>query len=69
MKGWSTRNEALRYSILHFMFPWMFYQVTRLFEALDKNELIEDHPKKEKGQVLINQEDIEMTSIVVPETD
>ena len=47
----------------------MFYQVTRLFEALDKNELIEDHPKKEKGQVLINQEDIEMTSIVVPETD
>ena len=40
----------------------MFYQVTKLFEALDKKGLIEDHPKKEEDT-------LEMTSIVVPETD
>ena len=44
------------YSILHFLlfgFPGItFYQVTKLFEALDKKGEIEGHHNKKEGQAL-----------------
>ena len=61
----------IQFYIFFFWVPLnhVFFQVTKLFEALDKEGEIQDAHNKEEGQALINQEGTEMTSIPVPETD
>ena len=70
--SWSTKKRGFRYfeySILHFVLlglleTW-FLQVTKLFEALDKEEMrkkTEEEEEEEEGQTLIDHENGEQNN-------